>query len=45
MSTSETTMTPLRDRAAWQALKKHHAELEPVHLRELFADDPAGASV
>jgi glucose-6-phosphate isomerase len=41
MSTSETTMIPLRDRAAWQALKKHHAELEPVHLRELFAVDPA----
>ena len=40
MSTTETTMTPLRDRAAWQALKRHHAEFEPVHLRELFADDP-----
>ncbi len=40
MSTTETTMTPLRDRAAWQALKRHHAELEPVHLRDLFADDP-----
>ena len=40
MSTTETTMTHLRDRAAWQALKRHHAEFEPVHLRELFADDP-----
>jgi glucose-6-phosphate isomerase len=40
MGMTDTTMTPLRDRAAWQALKKHHAEIDQLHLRELFADDP-----
>ncbi len=40
MSTIDTTMTPLRDRASWQALKTHFAEIEPLHLRELFARDP-----
>jgi glucose-6-phosphate isomerase len=32
--------TPLRDRAAFAALVAHHAEIAPLHLRELFADDP-----
>jgi glucose-6-phosphate isomerase len=32
--------TPLPERKAWQALRRHHAELAGVHLRELFADDP-----
>jgi glucose-6-phosphate isomerase len=27
--------------AAWQALEAHFAELRDVHLRDLFADDPA----
>jgi glucose-6-phosphate isomerase len=40
MRSTPTNITPLRDRVAWQALKKHQAELEPRHLRELFADDP-----
>jgi glucose-6-phosphate isomerase len=31
---------PLTERAAWQALKKHHVEIAPRHLRELFASDP-----
>jgi Phosphoglucose isomerase len=31
---------PLRDRPAWQALQRHHAQIEGRHLRELFADDP-----
>ncbi len=31
---------PLRERKAWGALEKHHAELADRHLRELFADDP-----
>ncbi|WP_144122945.1 glucose-6-phosphate isomerase [Catellatospora sichuanensis] len=31
---------PLRDRAAWQALESHRAELGEVRLRELFAADP-----
>jgi len=25
--------------AAWRALEKHHAELAPLHLRQLFAED------
>jgi glucose-6-phosphate isomerase len=32
--------TPLRDRPAWQALQRHHTQIEGRHLRELFADDP-----
>ena len=31
--------TPLPERKAWQALKRHHAEIAGVHLRELFAAD------
>ncbi|MFB7876319.1 glucose-6-phosphate isomerase [Nocardia sp. NPDC056064] len=27
--------------AAWQALHDHHRSVAPVHLRQLFADDPA----
>jgi glucose-6-phosphate isomerase len=33
-------VTPLPDRKAWQALKRHHAEVAGQHLRELFAADP-----
>jgi glucose-6-phosphate isomerase len=32
---------PLTERAAWQALKQHHAEIARVHLRDLFARDAA----
>jgi glucose-6-phosphate isomerase len=32
--------TPLRERKAWQALERHHAEIAGRHLRELFAADP-----
>src|SRR5579862_5577315 len=32
--------TPLRDRKAWQALERHHAEIAGRHLRELFDEDP-----
>jgi glucose-6-phosphate isomerase len=32
---------PLRERPAWGALERHHGEIESVHLRELFAADPA----
>jgi glucose-6-phosphate isomerase len=32
--------TPLRERPAWQALERHHAEIGGVHLRRLFAEDP-----
>jgi glucose-6-phosphate isomerase len=31
---------PLRDRKAWQALERHHAEIGDRQLRELFAQDP-----
>ncbi len=31
---------PLRDRKAWQALERHHAEIGDKHLRDLFAQDP-----
>ncbi len=32
--------TSLPERQAWQALKRHHAEIAGRHLRELFAADP-----
>jgi glucose-6-phosphate isomerase len=31
---------PLRQRAAWQALDRHQAEIAGQHLRDLFAEDP-----
>jgi glucose-6-phosphate isomerase len=31
---------PLRDRKAWQALERHHAEIGDRHLRDLFKEDP-----
>ena len=34
-------MTPLRERASWVALERHHAEIRDLHLRDLFAEDPA----
>jgi glucose-6-phosphate isomerase len=33
-------LPPLREGAAWVALKRHHAEVRDRHLRELFAGDP-----
>jgi len=33
-------LTPLPERKAWQALKRHQAEIAGQHLRELFAADP-----
>jgi glucose-6-phosphate isomerase len=33
-------VTSLTERKAWQALKRHHAEIAGRHLRELFAADP-----
>src|ERR1700744_3813351 len=29
---------------AWQALETHHAAIAPIHLRQLFAEDPNRAS-
>jgi glucose-6-phosphate isomerase len=34
-------MTPLRERPAWLALQKHFHEFRDLHLRDLFAEDPA----
>jgi glucose-6-phosphate isomerase len=34
------TVTPLRERKAWQALERHYAEIAGRHLRELFTEDP-----
>ena len=35
------SMSPLRKRAGLDALEKHYQKLKGVHLRQLFADDPA----
>jgi glucose-6-phosphate isomerase len=32
--------TPLTQRPAWAALRRHYAEVAERHLRELFAEDP-----
>ena len=34
----------LTDLPQWRALEAHHAEFDGVHLRDLFADDPARAA-
>jgi glucose-6-phosphate isomerase len=31
---------PLTERPAWTALQAHHKRIAPLHLRQLFADDP-----
>jgi glucose-6-phosphate isomerase len=35
------TVTPLRERTAYKALARHHAEIAGHHLRKLFEQDPA----
>jgi glucose-6-phosphate isomerase len=35
-----TDVRPLRDRKAWQALERHHADIGDRHLRDIFAADP-----
>jgi len=35
------TIPPLASRPAWKALEAHHAKVKDLHLRQLFADDPA----
>jgi glucose-6-phosphate isomerase len=35
--------TPLTERPAWRALRSQYEGLRDVHLRDLFADDPARA--
>jgi len=39
VTTAEST-TPLRERPAFRALERHHAEVRDLHLRDLFAGDP-----
>ncbi|HEX3904905.1 MAG TPA: glucose-6-phosphate isomerase [Polyangia bacterium] len=34
---------PLRERPAWKALERHQREIDGLHLRQLFASDPARA--
>ena len=31
---------PLTHRSAWKALMEHHRDIDGLHLRQLFADDP-----
>jgi glucose-6-phosphate isomerase len=35
-----TNQTPLTQRPAWQALEAHYQQIQDVHLRQLFANDP-----
>jgi glucose-6-phosphate isomerase len=39
--TTVAAVQPLRQRPAWRALEEHVAETRDVHLRDLFAQDPA----
>ena len=41
MSTVAPDALPLRERPAWAALAAHHEAIKGMHLRELFAADPA----
>jgi glucose-6-phosphate isomerase len=34
------SVTPLRQRPAWTALEAHFRQVQGLHLRQLFADDP-----
>ena len=36
----QSTIAPLRNRPAWNALEKHCSEMRHLQLRKLFADDP-----
>ncbi len=40
MATYEVPIIRLRELPAYEALAKHHSQIEGRHLRELFADDP-----
>jgi len=37
------SVLPLRKRPAWEALETHFQQVQQLHLRKLFADDPARA--
>ena len=34
------SVPPLRERPAYKALERHHAQIANLHLRDLFAEDP-----
>ena len=36
-------MTTLSERRCWQGLSRHHQDVKDLHLRDLFASDPARA--
>jgi glucose-6-phosphate isomerase len=38
---SATIQGPLRESKAWKALQAHHQQVGSLHLREIFASDPA----
>src|SRR5579863_7241962 len=40
---SQPIITPLCKRPAWKALEAHYANVQKVHLRQLFAEDPKRA--
>src|SRR3979411_383416 len=33
-------MSALRQKSAWKALEAHFTKVKPLHLRELFSEDP-----
>ncbi|MDQ2701111.1 MAG: glucose-6-phosphate isomerase [Actinomycetota bacterium] len=37
-------MSALRETPAWRALESHHADIAPLHLRDLFAEDASRGS-
>ena len=37
---SQAIISPVRERPAWKALQEHHAKIQNLHLRRLFAEDP-----
>jgi glucose-6-phosphate isomerase len=40
MARSQAIVSRLRERPAWKALQQHHAKIQNLHLRQLFAEDP-----
>ncbi len=40
MSTTSSSSKPLRQQPAWQALTTHYQQVQALHLRELFSQDP-----
>ena len=40
MARSQAIVSRLRERPAWKALQQHHAKIQNLHLRQLFAENP-----